>query len=87
MRRWMMLALVAGCATTDDATEPNELGKMMDFVNSRVDPASVKLTLRTKEGRRIDCIDRATQPSLHGGALEAPPERTFFDASLDPDLV
>jgi len=73
-RTWMVLGLVAGCATTDEATAPNELGKMMDFVNSRVDPASVKLTLRTQEGRRVDCVDRAMQPALHGAALETPPE-------------
>lgn len=84
-RTWLVIGLVAGCATGDDETMvPNELARMTEFVNGRIDPATVKVTLQTKEGRRVECVDRATQPALHGGALEAPPEEL---APSPPDLA
>jgi hypothetical protein len=50
-----------------------ELARMNDFVARRADPSIVRLTLATKAGRRVDCIDINRQPALHGAPLEAPP--------------
>ena len=39
-----------------------ELARMKDFVEHRTDPNIVRRTLRTKDGRRVDCVDIARQP-------------------------
>lgn len=50
-----------------------ELARMSAFLAKRTDKAIVKTTLRTKAGRRVDCIDIDKQPALRGQPLEAPP--------------
>src|SRR5882724_7722855 len=74
------LGLLASCAADggdDGQVVPagSELVRMTDFVKNRIDPSSVRMALQTKDGRRVDCVDIATQPALAkaGGVLEKPP--------------
>lgn len=57
---------------------PNELQRMRDFVRDRVDPATVRKSLRTSTGRRVDCVDINAQPALKnprlkGHIIQSPP--------------
>jgi hypothetical protein len=55
----------------------SELARMTSFVKNRVAPSSVRRSLQTVGGRRVDCVGLTEQPALHklrGQQLETPPQ-------------
>lgn len=60
-------------ATTVVAHDPVELRRMDDYVKNRIDRRSVLKTLRTSQGRKVDCLDILAQPALRGRPIATPP--------------
>src|SRR4051794_18344230 len=68
----------------------SELARMTSFVKHRIDPSSVRLSLQTQAGRRVDCVGRYDQPALNklrGLALEAPPQELGAPALSAAELA
>ena len=56
-----------------------EVARMDAYLRNRIDPASVVVTLQTKGGRRVDCVDINQQPAfrnpqLRGLKIATPPK-------------
>lgn len=78
-------SLVVGCGVdpvpggegvaTEDVSAPaaRELARMDDYLKTRIDRSSVRKTLRTRGGRKVDCLDILAQPALRGGPIAKPP--------------
>src|SRR5215510_13375986 len=66
----------AAPAAGGSPTSAAELKRMDDFVKNRIDRKSVRKTLRTSQGRKVDCLDINAQPALHGRPIAKPPVLT-----------
>ena len=53
-----------------------ELKRMDDYIKNRIDRKSVRKTLRTSGGRKVDCLDIQAQPALRGRPIATPPVLT-----------
>ena len=66
------------------------LARMTSFVKDRIDPSSVRSSLQTIAGRRVDCVGIHEQPALgkvRGQALEAPPQVVDEPAASPAELA
>ena len=49
---------------------PTELQRMKDYIKNRIDPTTITKSLRTTEGRQVDCVAIEKQPALQNPALK-----------------